>query len=112
MKKKSIVRKLFIVTLAVFLGFFSIVMIAQGLFFERFYRSAKISELERNMNRFADQFNEPSGGGRVSRLLGTFMNENNASTAILNRHFRRIAVNPYFLELRTENKTVVIRFPS
>lgn len=112
MKKKSIVRKLFIVTLTVFLGFFSIVMIAQGLFFERFYRSAKIGELERNMNRFADQFNEASGGGRVSRLLGTFMNENNASTAILNRHFRRIAVNPYFLELRTENKTVVIRFPS
>lgn len=111
MKRQSIVRKLFIATLAVFLGFFSLVMIAQGLFFERFYRSAKIGALEHHMSRFAEQFGGARGSGQVSRLLGTFMNDNNASTAILNRKFERIAVNPYFLELETAGKTVVIRFP-
>ena len=62
------------------------------------------------MNQFVDQFKQAeSNEQRVSRLLGAFMNHNDASTAILNNRFERTTINPYFLVLQAKSKTIIIR---
>lgn len=113
MRKHSVVRKLFIVTSVLILIVFSLVMLAEGLFFERFYRASKTDTLERNMNQFAERFRQSEESGRlVSPLLGTFMNENDASTAVLNSRFERLTLNPYYVKLDTEGKIVTILIPT
>jgi len=112
MRRQGVVFKLFVVTTVLILIVFSFVMLAEGLFFERFYRSSQIRSLERNMNSFTEQFKQAeSGGQQASRLLGAFMNDNDATISILNKQFQRIPVNPYYLELQTEDKTISIRIP-
>ncbi|MDQ0113326.1 sensor histidine kinase [Paenibacillus harenae] len=109
MRRHSIVRKLFVVTSVLILIVFSLVMLAEGLFFERFYRISKIHALERNMNEFADRFGYTEPDKRlVSPLLGAFMNQNDASIAVLNGRFERETLNPYYLELQTEGQRVTI----
>ncbi len=110
MKKQGVVLKLFIVTTVLILLVFSLVMLAEGLFFERFYRSSKINTLERNMNQFTEQFKQTESSEQ-SRLLGSFMNHNDTSTAILNNRFERTPINPYFVKLQSEGKTITIRIP-
>ena len=106
------VRKLFVVTSVLILIVFSLVLLAEGLFFERFYKMSKINALERNMNQFADQFKQAEPDGKeVARLLGTFMNHNDSSTAILDNQFERTMLNAYFLELQANGKTITIRIP-
>jgi two-component system sensor histidine kinase VanS len=112
MRKHGVVFKLFIVTTVLILIVFSLVMLAEGFFFERFYRSSKIHELERNMIQFTEQFKqEESSEQQVSRLLGKFMNDNDTSASILNNQFERTPLNPYFLELQADSKTITIRIP-
>ncbi|TJY41768.1 HAMP domain-containing protein [Cohnella pontilimi] len=112
MRKHSVVFKLFVVTSVLILIVFALVLLAEGLFFERYYRTSKIHALERNMNQFAEQFKQAQSNERqVSRLLGAFMNHNDASTSILDDRFERTNLNPYFLELQTDHKTVTIRVP-
>ena len=53
MRRQGVVLKLFVVTSILILIVFSFVMLAEGLFFERFYRMSKIHALEQNMNHFA-----------------------------------------------------------
>lgn len=109
MRRHSVVRKLFVVTSVLILIVFSLVMLAEGLFFERFYRISKIHALERNMNEFADRFGNTEPDKRlVSPLLGSFMNQNDASIAVLNGRFERESLNPYYLELQTDSKRVTI----
>ncbi|MRN53170.1 sensor histidine kinase [Paenibacillus monticola] len=110
MKRQGVVLKLFIVTTVLILLVFSLVMLAEGLFFERFYRSSKINTLERNMNQFTEQFKQTESSEQ-SRLLGSFMNHNDTSTAILNNRFERTPINPYFVKLQSEGKTITIRIP-
>ncbi|WP_337100607.1 sensor histidine kinase [Paenibacillus sp. YIM B09110] len=113
MRKHSVVRKLFVVTSVLILLVFSLVMLAEGLFFERFYRASKTDALERNMNQFAERFRQSEESERlVSPLLGTFMNENDASTAVLNSRFERLTLNPYYMKLETEGKIVTILIPT
>ncbi|MCQ6563549.1 sensor histidine kinase [Paenibacillus mendelii] len=112
MRKRGVVLKLFVVTTVLILLVFSLVMLAEGLFFERFYRTSKIHALERNMNQFAEQFKSAEADEQeTSRLLGAFMNHNDANTSILNKRFDRITVHPYFLELQAGSKTITIRIP-
>ncbi|WP_231885742.1 sensor histidine kinase [Sporosarcina psychrophila] len=107
------VLKLFVVTSILIMIVFSIVMIAEGLFFERFYRMSKIHALEQNMSHFEDQYEQVgSSNQQVSRLLGAFMNDNDTSTSILNHRFERISINPYFLELQTDRQAITIRVPA
>jgi two-component system sensor histidine kinase VanS len=111
MRRHGVVLKLFVVTSVLILIVFSLVMLAEGLFFERYYRASKIHALERNMSQFADQFKQAESEQQVSRLLGSFMNENDTSTAILNNRFIRTTINPYYLELQAEGKTITVRIP-
>ncbi|WP_243390614.1 sensor histidine kinase [Paenibacillus sp. GM2FR] len=101
------------VTSVMILIVFSLVMVAEGLFFERFYRTSKIHALERNMKQFELQLKELEAGERqTARLLGHFMNENDASIAMLNERFARLHINPYVLELQAEDgKNITILLP-
>ncbi|AJS58645.1 hypothetical protein [Paenibacillus sp. IHBB 10380] len=113
MRRHGVLLKLFVVTSELILIIFSLVTIAEGLFFERFYRSAKIDELERNMSQLGRQY-----GGvylneiEAARLLGHFMNHNNASVAILNKQFERMSLDPYFIRLQTESTIITIQISS
>ncbi|PJN53766.1 Alkaline phosphatase synthesis sensor protein PhoR [Paenibacillus sp. GM2FR] len=111
--RRSVVFKLFMVTSVMILIVFSLVMVAEGLFFERFYRTSKIHALERNMKQFELQLKELEAGERqTARLLGHFMNENDASIAMLNERFARLHINPYVLELQAEDgKNITILLP-
>ncbi|MFJ7828374.1 sensor histidine kinase [Psychrobacillus sp. NPDC096623] len=112
MKKHSVVFKLFIVTTALILIVFSLVLFAEGFFFERFYRSTKIHEIEHAMAQFTEQFNKDGlNEQQVSRRLASFMNQNDASISVLNDRFERTASNPYFLDLQADNKTISISIP-
>ncbi|RRJ64545.1 HAMP domain-containing sensor histidine kinase [Paenibacillus oralis] len=109
MRRNSVVYKLFVVTSLLILLIFSLVMLAESLYFERFYRTSKIGALERNMKQLAQQINgTPFKGQRAARLLGAFMNDNDASAFFLNGQFERKAVNPYFLELLLSGTTVTV----
>ncbi|ANS76861.1 histidine kinase [Paenibacillus yonginensis] len=115
MRIRGVVFKLFAVTSALILVLFSLVMLLEGLFFERFYRSSKLHDLSQNMQLFARQLQQEDKGGseqELARMLGTFMNRNDASTALLNGEFNRVAINPYFIQLRTADKSVTVLFPS
>lgn len=113
MRRQGVVLKLFFVTTSLILVVFSIVMIAEGLFFERFYRMSKIHTLEQNMSQFEEQYEQVvPDRQKISRLLGAFMNENDTSTSLLNQSFEQIIFNPYFLELQTNHKTVIVPLPT
>jgi len=119
---RSVVLKLFIVTAVMILLVFTVVMVAEGLFFERFYRSSKLHTLEGRMSELASRMQqgtaENSNGQsslnqqQLSRLLGDFMNNNDASAAFLDRDLQRIAVDPYFIELKSGEKTISVRIPT
>ncbi len=109
MRRNSVVYKLFVVTSLLILLIFSLVMLAESLYFERFYRTSKIGALERNMKQLTQQINEtPFKDQRAARLLGAFMNDNDASAFFLNGKFERKAVNPYFLEMLSGGTTVKV----
>ncbi len=114
MKRHSVVFKLFIVTSAVVLLAFLVVMAAEGVFFERFYRGTKISRLAGSMESFAALYRKhPDDEQQVSRLLGEFMNRHDASIAILNREFTQLHYEPYYIDLRTsDGKTVKVVIPT
>ncbi|WP_053373952.1 sensor histidine kinase [Paenibacillus sp. FJAT-27812] len=110
MKRRGVALKLFVVTSVLILLVFTILLLAQGLFFERFYRMSKINVLEKSMNKFARQYKEAQSSERqVSRLLGVFMNEHDTSTDILNSRFERTSTHPYYLELEAGSKTITIQ---
>ena len=113
MRKNGVVRKLFVITSVLILLVFSLAMLAEGLFFERFYRSTKINHLEQSMERFGTKYlAAESNQIEASRALGTFMNENNASVAILNSQFEQRSIDPYFIQIATESKLVTLRIAS
>ncbi|MCM3628368.1 cell wall metabolism sensor histidine kinase WalK [Paenibacillus glycanilyticus] len=113
MRKHGVVLKLFVITSALILFIFSLVMLAEGLFFERFYRMSRVDELESAMSRFAEQYNEVSGNEReLSSLLGSFMNKNDTSTAVLNKSFTRANINPYYVKLQSADKLITVPIPT
>lgn len=114
MRRHSVVFKLFIVTSALVLLAFLVVMAAEGLFFERFYRGTKISSLAGSMASFAKAYGEhPDDERRVSRLLGEIMNRHDASIAILGREFAQLHYEPYYIDLRTPGgKLIKVVIPS
>lgn len=114
MKKIGIVFKLFWVTSLVTLSIFALILLAQSLFFERFYQTVKTNDLEKSMRDFGVQYAE-AGNDPVAaaRVLGQFTNENKASLAILNTDFERRSLDPYLITLRTpEERSVTLLLSS
>ncbi|NUU60515.1 sensor histidine kinase [Paenibacillus agri] len=113
MKKNGVVLKLFVVTSVMILIVFSIAMLVEGLFFERFYRTTKISKLEQNVQEFGRQYTAVhSGGDQAAHLLGDFMNQHDVSIAIFNHQFERISVEPYYIRIASPAKSITIRISS
>ncbi|RJE87475.1 HAMP domain-containing protein [Paenibacillus sp. 1011MAR3C5] len=108
MRNCSVAFKLFVVTSLLVLFVFLVVMVAEGLFFERYYRLTKIHKLEQSIGQFADRYTtEQPNGKELARLLGVFMNEQDASFSILNGRLERLNLNPYFLEMHTDNGQIM-----
>ncbi|MFE4712564.1 sensor histidine kinase [Paenibacillus sp. NPDC056722] len=113
MKKNGVVLKLFVVTSVMIVIVFSIAMLVEGLFFERFYRTTKISKLEQNVQEFGRQYAAVhSGGDQAAHLLGDFMNQHDVSIAIFNHQFERISVEPYYIRIKSPAKSITIRISS
>ncbi|WP_141499697.1 sensor histidine kinase [Paenibacillus luteus] len=113
MKRNSVVVKLFVVTAAMIFVVFTLVMLAEGLFFERFYRASKIDRLESSVAQFGREYAAtPAGGIDESRLLGHFMNHHDASISIVNHRFERVSVDPYFIQLVQDSRVITIRLSS
>ncbi len=113
MKKRGIVLKLFIVTSLVTIGIFALILLVQGLFFEKFYRTVKVHDLEQNMRTFTQQYAE-NGENLVSsaRLLGQFNNDNHAALAMYDAELQRRSLDPYYITLKTEGRKVSLLFSS
>lgn len=106
--------KLFLITSLVTLGIFAAILLAQSLFFERFYQTVKTHDLEKSMRDFGVRYteigNDPIAGARV---LGQFTNEHKASLAILNENFERRSLDPYFITLQpSQGPSVTLLFAS
>lgn len=91
--------------------YFSLVMFAQGQFFEHFYRSSKINAMEHNSNQLLKELEKEPNAKLPARTIGEFMNQNDTSISILNSNFEIIRLNPYFIKLQTKNKIVKIEIP-
>lgn len=113
MRRNGVVVKLFAVTSALIIIVFALVLLAEGLFFERFYRATKLGAIERNMSELAEQLRQTEPRGQqLARMIGAFMNHNDASAAILNGRLERVTVHPYFFELSVDGKTVTVLLPA
>ncbi|MFD1887789.1 sensor histidine kinase [Paenibacillus wenxiniae] len=113
MRTKGIVFKLFIITSIVTIGIFAFILLGQGLFFEKFYRTVKVHDLEQNMHSFAKQYAE-QGDNLVSsaRLLGQFSNDNHAALAIYDSDLQRRSLDPYYITIQTQDRKVSLLFSS
>ncbi|REE91669.1 HAMP domain-containing protein [Paenibacillus taihuensis] len=113
MRRHGVVLKLFVITSAFILFIFTLVMLAEGLFFERFYRMSRIHQLESSINRVNDQYNEVKGNEReLSNLLGKFMNQNDTSSVVLNKSFNKANLNPYYVKLQSGAKIITVPIPT
>ncbi|ACT01745.1 sensor histidine kinase [Paenibacillus sp. JDR-2] len=113
MRRHGVVLKLFVITSVLILFIFTLVMLAEGLFFERFYRMSRIHQLESAINGFSNQYNEVKGNEReLSSLLGRFMNRNDTSSAVLNKSFNKANLNPYYVKLQSGGKSITLPIPT
>ncbi|CAH2214501.1 HAMP domain-containing sensor histidine kinase [Tepidibacter aestuarii] len=86
MKYKGITFKLFIVTTAFFMFFLTVNMILQTVFFEDFYVDRKIKTLEKNIEKFTDEYLTINNKKNMHKKLSLFSDENNALIAILDKN--------------------------
>ncbi|WP_158523974.1 sensor histidine kinase [Paenibacillus bovis] len=95
------------------LVFFALVMLAEGIFFERFYQNSKVNGLNQAVHEFQKQYNEVSNDSTArSRLLVQLMNDHHASAVLLDRQLRQVALDPFFITLKTSSGPVTLRFPA
>ncbi|KZL88453.1 sensor histidine kinase [Clostridium magnum] len=84
MNKRSIVFKLFIITLLSFTVFLALFITAQTMFFKKFYITTKISKLQKNLNNFSQQYqNETWDSSTITKNINKFTDQNNAQIAVL-----------------------------
>ncbi|WP_034867975.1 HAMP domain-containing sensor histidine kinase [Clostridium lundense] len=83
-KKKSITKKLFIITAAMFALFIGITLIIQTVFFEKFYVSKKRSSLQSNVEKFKQEYNKAANNEKVIELIEEYEGTYNMKIVILN----------------------------
>lgn len=111
MKKSSVVLKLFMVTFICFSLFYSLLLLSQVLFFEKFYFENKIGQLRQNLKTLGPILSKHSEDeGKTAELTGEFMNQNNAALSLLNKDFTNQPLYSYRIELLAdgENKTILL----
>ncbi|MBU3181371.1 sensor histidine kinase [Clostridium psychrophilum] len=75
--KKSITRKLFIITSIVFAAFITTNLIVQSVFFEQFYIRWKKNNLEDNLVKFKNEYTLLKNNDDESNLISSFEDQNN-----------------------------------
>lgn len=104
MKNISVVWKLSLLTFVIFFLFYSLLLIGQATFFERFYLYHKASKLEERLENGKLQImNEPQDIEAMSKLAGEFMEENDATLSVASDVFGRYALKPYRIALKTKD---------
>ena len=75
--KKSITRRLFIITSIVFAAFITTNLIVQSVFFEQFYIRWKKNNLEDNLVKFKSEYTLLKNNDDESNLISSFEEQNN-----------------------------------
>ncbi len=85
MKNRSITFKLFIITVIVFACFYAMVILSQFLFFNQFYESYKMSQVEHNAEQLAHSYvSEDEDSTILARKAIRFMETNKSQVAVIN----------------------------
>lgn len=110
MKRGGIVLRLFIITLVSFSIFLGVFMAGQTLFFKDFYIKSKISDLEKNINSFDQEYAKDSSSYKdVIKDINKFVGKNNARIAILDSDGNMKYSPSFNIVMKTnENETVNI----
>jgi len=92
---------------------FAVVMIMESMFFEKFYRNMKFAEVQRQTSNFAEGYEQGSTDHtNVSYLLGQYMNEYDASIAILDSQFQLREYDPYYIVMQIKQRAITIILPT
>ncbi|MEW4370162.1 sensor histidine kinase [Paenibacillus kandeliae] len=84
MRNRGITFKLFIITVIVFACFYGMVMLSQLLFFNQFYETYKMKQVERNVQQLADSYvTESQDSHLLARNAIRFMERNKSQLAIV-----------------------------
>lgn len=81
--KKSITKKLFIITTIVFAVFISSTLIIQSSFFENFYISKKKKELVSNIEKFKLDYNKAEGNEKTADIIEEYEINSNIKIVIM-----------------------------
>lgn len=109
MKRNSIVLKIFMVTFISFFFFYSLLLLSQVLFFEKFYFDNKIGQLSKNLKTLGPILSKyTQDDGKMAELTGEFMNQNNAALSLLNKDFANQPLYSYRIELLADGKKKTI----
>ena len=112
MRRHSVVFKLYMITSIMIILLFAVVMIMESMFFEKFYRNMKLSELQRQASSFAEGYEKVSTNHQaVSQMLGHYMNEYDASIAILDSQFQLREYDPYYIVMQLQQRSITIILP-
>lgn len=112
MRRNSVVYKLFVITSVTVIALFAIVMLLESMFFERFYRTMKMSELEQQTTSFAQAYEQVNDNDTdISKLLGQYMNEYDVSIALLNQQFQQQPFDPYYIMMQVGQRTITLLLP-
>ncbi|GAA0719725.1 HAMP domain-containing sensor histidine kinase [Clostridium malenominatum] len=82
-KKKSITKKLFIISALMFALFIGTTLIIQTVFFQKFYVSKKKSGLKTNIEKFKVDYNKSSSDERTIQLIEEYEETYNIKIVIL-----------------------------
>ncbi|MCG5254280.1 sensor histidine kinase [Brevibacillus agri] len=110
MKKWGVTLKLFAITSSCFLLFYTIIMIGQLLFFEQFYQSKKLDDLEKKLEAFAKEYvSREWDAESMARELSVFISRNKTQLAIVSPNGQVKYDNPFRIVIRDrEGKNVKI----
>ncbi len=105
MKKRSIIFRLFIITLVCFTFFVGIFMAGQTLFFKKFYVNMKVSRLVKNMEAFSLRYtNENWSEPDIIQNVNKFADQNSAQIAILDKNGNTKYTPKYEVVLESDGK--------
>ncbi|MGN7471655.1 ATP-binding protein [Brevibacillus sp. SAFN-007a] len=101
MKKWGVTFKLFAITSSCFLLFYTIVMIGQLLFFEQFYQSKKLDDLEKKLEAFSHEYvSRKWDAESMARELSAFISRNKTQLVIVNPNGQVKYDNPFRIVIR------------
>ncbi|MGM0714920.1 ATP-binding protein [Brevibacillus parabrevis] len=103
MKKWGVTLKLFAITASFFLLFYTIIMIGQLLFFEQFYQSKKLNDLEKKLEAFSQQYVSRAWDAEsMARELSAFISRNKTQLAIVSTNGQVKYDNPFRIVIRDQ----------